>query len=409
MGEQRIPPFRASTGDHHRRMPVARAKHSAYDGSMEPDAAALALIERIYAAAYEPERWHDYALALCDAAEATSVSFIVHSPLDATASIHTELTGTAAQHRAYETHFSKVDKWREAGARAAPGAVWLSHELIDEREFAESEFYRDFLRHSDGKLFHFAGGPVPTDGSTLIVSGVLREQARGPFGEAQRRLMTILAPHLRQAVQLDRRLRALRHQRDTAAAVAGRVSQGVILLDARGRILAMNAAAEDIVLAGDGLTIAGGLAAMRAADDTRLQGLIRRAATRAGGGAMALPRPSGRRPYWLVLAPGAGDAARDPWDGERPAAVLFISDPERRPSVPTEALRQQYGLTRQEARVAVAMAEGRSMAEIATLLRIARGTAEIHLKRTMRKLDVHSRAELVALLLRGNGSLVWPD
>lgn len=378
---------------------------------MDGDAAALGLVERIYAAAYQPELWRDYALALCAAAEATSVSFIAHSPRDATATIHTELTGTAAEHKAYEEHYWRVDKWREAGERGAPNTTWLSHERIADAEFAESEFYRDFLRHSDGRLFYFAGGPIEAGGSTQIISGVLREQARGPFEEAQRRLMSTLAPHLLHAVRIDRRLRQLKRERDTAGALADRMPFGVLMLDARGRVLAMNRAGEAIVLAGDGLTIAGGLAASRERDNARLQALIRGAAG-GNGGSMALPRPSGRRPYWLLLAPSGGPvlqgAARDLWDGTRPAAVLFIADPEREPVVPAVALRQQYGLTAQEARVAVGLAEGRTLGDTAAELGIARATAETYLKQIMRKLDVHSRAELVALLLRAGAPTASP-
>lgn len=378
---------------------------------MHAEATTLALVERIYAAAYDPALWHDYALALCAAADATSMSFIAHTPRDASATIHTELTGTAAEHRAYEAHFWRVDKWREAGAQVGQ-RTWLSHEQIADDDFAESEFYRDFLRHSDGRLFYFAGGAIEGGGETQIVSGVLRERTRGPFGEAQRQLMQTLAPHLLQAVRIDRRLRQLKRERDAAGALADRMPFGVLMLDARGRVLAMNRAGEAIVLAGDGLAIVGGLAAVRQRDNARLQALIRGAA---GGnsGSMALPRPSGRRPYWLLLAPSGGPAlqkaARDLWDGTRPAAVLFITDPERQPVVPAVALRQQYGLTAQEARVAVGLSEGRTLAETAAQLGIAKATAETYLKHIMRKLDVHSRAELIALLLRAGVPVIPPD
>ncbi len=376
---------------------------------MASESTVLSLVERIYAAAYEPERWLDYALALREAAGATSVSFIAHAPDNAVASIRTELTGTAAEHRAYEAHFCRVDRWRAAGARVAPFATWASDREIADSDFAESEFYRDFLRHSDGNLFYFAGGAIDGGAEEMIISGILRTRERGPFGDAELRLMQALKPHLSQAVRLDRRFRRLRAARDAAGALSGRLAAAVFMLDARARLIAMNPAAEALIADADGLLLSsGGLAARRGSDDRRLQALIR-AAQAGAAGAMALDRPSGRRPYWLQAAPAGGHAGRDLWAGEAPAVVLFVSDPERRVGLTVEAMVQQYGLTPQEARVAVLIAEGRSAAETATALGLAQATAETHLKRLMRKMGVRSRGALVALLVRSGGTLFTPD
>lgn len=375
---------------------------------MAAESSVLALVERIYAAAYEPERWHDYALALRDAAGATSVSFIAHAPGNAAASIQTELTGTAAEHRAYEAHFCKVDRWRAAATRLAPFATWASHQQIADTDFAESEFYRDFLRRSDGNLFYFAGGGVDGGAEEQIISGVLRTRDRGPFGEPELRLMRALKPHLAQAVRLDRRFRQLRAARDAAGALADRVAVAVFMLDAKARLIAMNPAAEALIGQADGLLFSDGLAARRASDDRRLQALIRTALAGTAG-SMALERPSGRRPYWLQAAPAGGRAGRDLWAGEAPAVALFVTDPERRAGLAAEALVQQYGLTPQEARVATLIAEGRSAAEAAAALGMAQATAETHLKRLMRKMRVKSRGALMALLARSGGNLFTAD
>lgn len=367
----------------------------------------LGLVERAYAAAYDPDGWRDYALALRDAAGATSVSLLTLAERPILA---TELTVTAKERSAYEAHFWRVDNWRNAAPVMTPGTVWMSHESIADTDFADSEFYRDYLRPNSADLFYFAGGPVYRRGATDVVSGILRARDRGPFGDAERRLMAALSTHVDHAIRIDQRMRRLRAERDAAGMVANRAPLGLVMLGRGGRILAMNPAAEAILLSGDGLSLAGGLGAMRPIDDVRLRELIRRAAATPGrGGSMALPRPSGRRPYWIVCSPAPGKTAAPDLLGERDAvAVLFISDPDRVPRLPAHArpqLQEQYGLTPMEAQVAIRLAEGRSASEIAEALGCAVGTVEIHVKRVRRKFQVHSRAELVAALLASVGTI----
>ena len=65
------------------------------------------------------------------------------------------------------------------------------------------------------------------------------------------------------------------------------------------------------------------------------------------------------------------------------------------------AVRSRYGLTRREAQVTALLGLGRSCASIAATLSISRHTARRHTESVLRKLDVHSRAEIVVRLLGG--------
>lgn len=63
------------------------------------------------------------------------------------------------------------------------------------------------------------------------------------------------------------------------------------------------------------------------------------------------------------------------------------------------ALQQRHGLTRAEARVAVRLAEGLSVADIARALHVSVETVRTHLKRAYGKLGVRRQAELVRAVL----------
>lgn len=90
-----------------------------------------------------------------------------------------------------------------------------------------------------------------------------------------------------------------------------------------------------------------------------------------------------------------------PWsndDGPKPVLILIDLD---QASEPGEALlRQLFGLTGAEAKLAVHMAGGRSLDEIASELRISISTARTQLRSIFAKTRTHRQAELVALLNR---------
>jgi DNA-binding CsgD family transcriptional regulator len=189
-----------------------------------------------------------------------------------------------------------------------------------------------------------------------------------------------------------------------------RLAFGVILVDAGLRARVSNAAAEEILNAGDGLSLRQGrLAAARPTETRALEALLA-GAVRTGqggglhpGGAMALPRPSGRMPLAVTVAPlprRPGVLLRDAGDA-RPVAVLFVADPERRPTEPARRIRQLYRLTQREAQLVGILIAGRGLESAADEMGIAREAARGYLKRIFEKTGTSRQGELVALVLRG--------
>jgi DNA-binding CsgD family transcriptional regulator len=72
-------------------------------------------------------------------------------------------------------------------------------------------------------------------------------------------------------------------------------------------------------------------------------------------------------------------------------------------SVELDALRQRFDLSLQEARIALALRDGGTVAEIALRLGMAYETARVHLKSAFAKTDTHRQRELLALVLDTTG------
>src|SRR5690606_27489261 len=83
-----------------------------------------------------------------------------------------------------------------------------------------------------------------------------------------------------------------------------------------------------------------------------------------------------------------------------PAALVFVRDPERKAISRPDALKNLFGLTDAEARIASALADGLSVQDIADENGITIATARTHVKRLMAKARVNRQGELISLILR---------
>ena len=86
-------------------------------------------------------------------------------------------------------------------------------------------------------------------------------------------------------------------------------------------------------------------------------------------------------------------------DGQIPDVIAFLTDTKGPLDLAPELLCLSYGLTRAEARVAVAATASRTIEQIAQDLSVGANTVKTHLKHVYEKTGVASRAEFVRLLL----------
>jgi DNA-binding CsgD family transcriptional regulator len=119
------------------------------------------------------------------------------------------------------------------------------------------------------------------------------------------------------------------------------------------------------------------------------------------GGAMLVSRPSGLRPYIALVSPLK--AGRGRLDDRLPAAVVFVSDPERMPDVSADRLTNLYGLTRAEAELALQLAGGLDLRDIASATGKTLNTLRTQLKQVFQKTGTARQAELVRLLMQTDG------
>lgn len=191
-----------------------------------------------------------------------------------------------------------------------------------------------------------------------------------------------------------------------ALATLDKLNRGVILLDGTGAVCFANRAAEAMAVKLNGLLVRRGRLHFEAVDaNAAFESFIANACGAADAGSLVL-RVGGTRhrdPYRVLVSP-LGSRSGRPSNGA--GYCLFIYEPNggHRP-VPAVVLRQLYGLTAAEARLANELFGGRSLAESARAGGISINTAKSVLKRIFAKCAVSSQTELVLLLSLGPRTL----
>lgn len=236
---------------------------------------------------------------------------------------------------------------------------------------------------------------------------VHRPEREPAFTAKDLRRAEILARHIGRARRLQVDLDLAEGRAALGAALLDRLPVGLVFLTRERRVLEVNLAARAMAAHGDGLALRRD--ALVIGDDTTHRALQRMidAAARGEldgvGGVLGVPRPSGKPDYAVSVVRCFADLGRIV--GPRAAVLVAIADPARETSVSADALRALWQLTATEAQVALSLAAGRNLNEVAQQQGIARETARVHLKRILAKSGAHRQSELVRLILSGPGAL----
>ena len=325
------------------------------------------------------------------------------------------------------THFHKHDLVlsRYLAAKRLHGE-WIGtrQSVVPDRDYLRSYIHNEFTK-PQGKLFSCAAALRGLDSGVDGGLGLMRSYGEKPFGKETVTLLTMLAPHLKQALNTHRMLSVSRNRIAALRQSVEALDLAVLSLDRTGRVARMSAAAQAILDARCGIALDDGfLRASVAAEQSRLSAMIAGAvATGAGkgeevavrrttntapqagsdplwtpspGGAMVISRWPPSRPLGVVVTPfHSSDVLLD----DQPAALVFFSDPEARPGSRAVVLRALYRLTPVECRMTDLLADGCELSAVAGQMTMTIETARFHLKSVFRKTKVNRQAELVRLVM----------
>lgn len=355
------------------------------------EADVLGLVEVIYEAGLAADRWPALLTRLADSFGARDAAFGTIGP-PGLAWICAPRTDPDYL-QVYPARYHAVnDAWHRIVQRGV-GAATTDRMVIERREFHRSLYYQEWAKPQGYRTV--IGGLVDAEHGWR---SVLTLPGRTDYGEDSVKLFTLLSPHLRRAVQLNRHLDRANLDRAALREGLARMTGVAMLVDAEARVVVMNETAESLVRTERVLRVTRGrLGAADRAQSTQLRTEIARSALGGlpdRGSSLELTGPAGTSIALQLIPvhhPGARRAPGAP-------ATLIVAAGTPNPHDAAQRLRVSYGLTDAEARFAEEILKGDGKRAAAERCGISYSTARTHLSRIFDKTGVHRQAALVRLL-----------
>ncbi len=317
----------------------------------------------------------------------------------------------------YLAHYPDRIPWR-AKVHELAGRFFDAREHFDEATVRSTSFYAEFMEPQGfAPLAVIGSHHDPNEdgpGSGWAVYG------RRDFQPEETRFCRRLDPHLAQAARNAGDRLVVQHRLDQVRELLDGIPAGIVTLESNGAVGWINLVARRILAAEDGLSLRDGRlvaedegadAALRAAHRQLIEGehTVRSLMAGQQTPALSIERPSGRRPLGLVFVGRQETPVME--DGE-PIGVIALYDPEIQSAETLPQLRQLYGLTEAEAKLASAIAVGATPQEFAEKTGRSLETVRTQLKGAFRKLGVSRQSEMVRMLaplVLASGSDEAPD
>lgn len=363
------------------------------------------LLDRIYESVLEPDVWDEVLRRLADELGAEGGALIWQNIYSNDAEGIFARTDPEAV-ALFAGHFATRNPLRPTAAevrqriKAWKPRIVLDEERLPKAEFVKTEFYNDFFRRFD---FHSSAAiGLELDGDHAGTLDFLKSRRAGEFNSENLELIRECQPHLSRAFKLCRNLGTTHVAAGSSFAKAfDDWVQGVLVLTANRRVLYCNAAGDALARVGTATRIVNErLSLVDNVADERFEVRLR----------MAFDPDQSRRMAGFVAAPRADDGLAlsvsvTPLRAERhqmfsqPGVLVTVTDPARELVLSPQKLRDVFGLTATEIKVAIGLFGGRPSGAVADELGISVNTVRNHLARILDKTHSSGQAELSRKLM----------
>jgi len=268
------------------------------------------------------------------------------------------------------------------------------------------DFYENWMKPHG---FYYLGGTQFQDNTKQTAAvALLRDKQSGAWSLADLRVISEIVPHLKRALNIHSEFIRLRIQYDALQKGLDRLVIGLILFDSSAHPVYVNPTAKAIIKGHPGLSLKDdGLFLNPPVKDINLKQTILDVAkidpedswkqTRAIG----VTHPDVETPLPVLVTPMHAHQLTSGMDYEGAKVAVFLSDSNQKQPISTENLVSVYHLSQSEAQVAIGIANGQCIDEIAVSTCRSTHTIRSQLKATFAKVGVTRQSDLIKLLLTG--------
>jgi DNA-binding CsgD family transcriptional regulator/PAS domain-containing protein len=303
--------------------------------------------------------------------------------------------------RLYFERYADLNPLFPASAFVEPGEVMSTGDLMPMAEFVNTRFYKEWVQPQGFVDVVVANLEKSTTSAASF--SVTRGERDGLVDDEARRRMKLLVPHVQRAVVISHLVERNATEAAALADTLGRIATAVFLVDAAGRIVFANAAAES-VLASKNLfrSFADGLVALEPEADRALHDVFAAAGrgdVAVGIRGVAVPLRITHAERWFAHILPLGSGARQHVGAPHGAvAALFVRQAGLDTPSALETLAKLYQLTASEVRVLQAVVDIGGVQAIAQALGISQPTVKTHLHNIFQKTATKRQSELVKLV-----------
>jgi DNA-binding CsgD family transcriptional regulator/PAS domain-containing protein len=363
-------------------------------------------IELIYEAVERPQQWRELLEQLRLAIDTKSIHLLGLDQRHGTLSYSEGANLPVQGELAYMQQYRFIDP-RMPLILAKPAGVWTHcHLELTEDVVARHPFYQDFLLPHD-RRYMSACKLVDTPDATIVFS-TLRGASEGPLPPAAVAFLDRLLPHLSRACRLGLQNFVYSTQALVGHLLVDKLRQPVILISPGGNVMRTNQAAQELLRSTQLVRVDEGRLQLPPA---QLQELLRRCAEieeaikRADDDAVTVASEfrslriegGGESLYafFTVLSPHTAMGTF----GLRPVVMLLFYHPRSAPAIDASLLYAVFGLTPAECRIALLLAEGLALKQIAEIQGTQHETVRKQLRSIYQKTATNRQPELIRLLL----------
>lgn len=270
----------------------------------------------------------------------------------------------------------------------------------------DSELYVNWMKPN--QIYHVGGAQFVDNETHKAGIAILRDKDAGMWSEGDMRVIDEILPHLRRALNIHSEFTHLRLKQDALLKGLDRLVIGLILYDRNAQPVYINPTARAIIDQHPALQLVDDdLFLVNPEDERNLRKTISDTAeidpedSWKQSVAIGITHPDVEAPLPILVTPMHAHLITSDLDYEGAKVAVFLSDPNLQQPISIDNLVSVYSLTPSEAQVAISLANGHSIDEIAKSSHHSTHTIRSQLKSVFRKTGVSRQSELIKLLLTG--------
>ncbi len=343
--------------------------------------------------------WEEFLRLLGDAVGADYVTLILRAPRAGDAGVFINSVALSPRiFSAYHDNYFALDPF----VNLPRGEVFTVDEFLVPEEYYASEYYQHYVK--DTGIVHLMGADLGDDQGNNARLRFARLAGRDNFSADERTLCKVLLPHIQQTIRLHARIVRVESERSLFAGAVDQMAVAAVILDQSARIRHSNRAAQTLLDERKWLYQEKGKLRLRNSADNEAFRLylddVMQAHLRGEPSFIKALRLTGLgegQGYGMLLRPLPLVAAPD--GSRNPSVAIFISGPGQPRKTPSAVLMDLFGFTRAEAKLALQLANGRTLMEACEALQISRNTGKSQLSAVFSKTGVARQTQLLQLIL----------